>query len=184
MATGPHVVGHLTLAEVNERLKTIRGHWPRQKWLAVYTALADPRPLETIARQLGVSPSFVYQAIAAYNRDGPAAFDTPGKGGRRRCYLSLDDERAFLEPFVERARAGQVATARQIKQALEEQLDHPVHETTVYRLLDRHGWRKLAPRPVHPRAAPAEQEQFKTSSRSASRRSARSARQVTGGRCW
>jgi hypothetical protein len=26
---------------------------------------------------------------------------------------------------------------------------HPVHFTTIYRLLARHGWRKLVPRPSH-----------------------------------
>jgi hypothetical protein len=31
----------------------------------------------------------------------------------------------------------------------------------VYRLLHRHGWRKLGPRPRHPKAQPAVQERFK-----------------------
>jgi transposase len=170
MAALAHVADHLAIGQVADRLKAAVGHWRRQRWLVVYTALADPRALAVIARQLGVSPSFAYQALAAYNRRGPAAFDTPGKGGRRRCYLSRDGERAFLEPFIARARAGQVATARQVKQALEERLGHPVHAATVYRLLDRHGWRKLAPRPAHPQADPAEQERFKRTSPSASRR--------------
>ena len=39
-------------------------------------------------------------------------------------------------------------------------------ESTIYRLLDRHGWRKLVPRPVHPKADLEEQAAFKkTSSR-------------------
>jgi transposase len=164
------VADHVPVAAVYERLKAVAGHWRRQKWLVIFTALADPRPLDSIARQLGVSPSFVSQALTAYNRHGPPAFDTPGKGGRRRCSLSRDGERAFLEPFIARARAGQVATARQVKQALEERLGHPVHAATVYRLLDRHGWRKLVPRPAHPQADPAEQERFKRTSPSASRR--------------
>jgi len=32
-----------------------------------------------------------------------------------------------------------------------------VHLTSIYRLLDRHGWRKLVPRPRHPKATPEEQ---------------------------
>ena len=161
---------HLSRAEVAARVKAAAGHWTRQRWLVVFTALADPRPRDAIACQLGVSPSFVYQALAADNRRGPAAFDMPGKGGRRRCCAPLAAERAFLEPFKERARTGQVATAGQVKAAWEEHLGQPVHESTVYRLLARHGWRKLAPRPAHPEADPQEQARFKTSSPGGSRR--------------
>jgi hypothetical protein len=38
---------------------------------------------------------------------------------------------------------------------------HPVHISTIYRLLDRHGWRKLVPRPRHPKANEREQAIFK-----------------------
>jgi hypothetical protein len=31
----------------------------------------------------------------------------------------------------------------------------------MYRLLDRHGWRKLMPRPRHPKADPQAKEQLK-----------------------
>jgi hypothetical protein len=33
--------------------------------------------------------------------------------------------------------------------------------STVYRMLDRHGWRKLVPRPRHPKADVAAQAAFK-----------------------
>jgi hypothetical protein len=36
-----------------------------------------------------------------------------------------------------------------------------VARSTVYRLLDRHGWRKVTPRPRHPKADPAAQAAFK-----------------------
>jgi hypothetical protein len=40
-------------------------------------------------------------------------------------------------------------------------LKHEVHITSISRLLDRHGWRKLVPRPRHPKANAAEQAAFK-----------------------
>jgi len=40
-----------------------------------------------------------------------------------------------------------------------------VAASTVYRLLERAGWRKVAPRPSHPRKDPAAEEAFKKSSR-------------------
>jgi winged helix-turn-helix protein len=45
--------------------------------------------------------------------------------------------------------------------AYEERISHSVHETTIYRLLRRHGWRKVQPRPRHPKADIAAQEVFK-----------------------
>jgi hypothetical protein len=36
-----------------------------------------------------------------------------------------------------------------------------VHISSIYRLLERHGWRKLVPRPRHPKANPEAQAVFK-----------------------
>jgi hypothetical protein len=47
------------------------------------------------------------------------------------------------------------------KIAYEQLVGHPVHKTTIYRLLDRHQWRKIVPRPCHVKAEPQEQEAFK-----------------------
>jgi hypothetical protein len=98
--------------------------------------------------------------IASYNRVGEVATQTPGSGGRRHAYLTLAGERAFLAPFVARAQQGKIATIGQIQQAFEAEVSHPVHFTTIYRLLARHGWRKLVPRPSHPKANPQEQALF------------------------
>ena len=56
----------------------------------------------------------------------------PGKGGRRRAYRSLDDERVFLDPFFKKALIGQIATVAEIKMAWEKVLARKVHKTTVY----------------------------------------------------
>ncbi|HEY5344316.1 MAG TPA: winged helix-turn-helix domain-containing protein, partial [Solirubrobacteraceae bacterium] len=37
----------------------------------------------------------------------------------------------------------------------------PVGPSTLYRILKRHGWRKVVPRPRHPDADPERQEAFK-----------------------
>jgi transposase len=69
-----------------------------------------------------------------------------------------------LRPFFERAINGQIATGVEIKMKLEEHLGRKIHKTTVYRILKRHGWRKIAPRPVHVQAKPEKQEEFKKTS--------------------
>jgi transposase len=156
-----HAAAHLSIEEVKSRLKTDPRPWCRQRWLIIYNALVEPRKAEEIARHCGVSKATVHDVISSYNRLGVASVETAGKGGRRRQYLTLEEEKAFLTPFFEQAQAGEIATVAQIWQAFEKQIGHHVDDSTIYRLLNRHGWRKLMPRPRHPQADPQEQEQFK-----------------------
>jgi transposase len=157
--------------------------WCRQRWLIIYQALIAPRKAEEIATHTAVSVSTVRRVISTYNRLGVAAVETPGTGGRRHEYLTLEQERAFLEPFFARAAAGEIATATEIKQAFEAVVQHPVHPSTLFRLLNRHGWRKLVPRPVHPKADPAEQAAFKKTLRRRSRRLSLLGLPTTSDRC-
>jgi transposase len=140
--------------------------WVRERWGIVYHALMAPRKAEEIARDTGVSVTTVRRVISRYNRLGLAAIETPGKGGRRHEYRSVEQERSFLQPFFARAAQGEMATAEDMQRAFEAQVKHEVHSTSSYRLLDRHGWRKLVPRPGlrrrHPKANPEAQAAFKT----------------------
>ncbi len=127
----------------------------------IYNALIDPRKAEEIAKHCGVSKAMVHQVISTYNRLGVEAVETAGKGGRRHEYLRLEEEHQFLAPFFARAERGEIATTAEIWQAFEARVGHQVDDSTIYRLLHRHGWRKLMPRPRHPKASKEAQEQFK-----------------------
>ena len=81
--------------------------------------------------------------------------------GRHNCYLSWSEEKQLIESFKNKAVKGHIATAREIKDAYEEKVGHQVHKTTIYRLLDRHQWHKIVPRPSHPQEDPQAQEEFK-----------------------
>jgi transposase len=164
MARVTRVAPHLTREEVKQKLEGATTPWLRQRWLVIYTALLDPRPAEEIAAQLGVSRPFVAKISSLYKRFGPQGIETVGPGGRRNEYLSKDEEVAFLTPFIERAAQGEIVTAKVIKQAFEQRLGYEVDESTIYRLLQRHQWRKVVPRPLHPEADPEAQEAFKKTS--------------------
>ena len=155
---------HLSKEEIQERIKATVGFWRVQKWLVIWNALVDPRPAGEIALHTGLAEQSVHNLISRYNRLGPDAVGGPGKGGRRRSYLSWDEEALLLESFRQAALTGQIATAAEIKVALERRIGQKVHKTTVYRLLKRHGWRKLVLRPFHMDAVKAEQEAFKKTS--------------------
>lgn len=159
------VAPHLSAEELKARFQQEPRPWRRLRWLIIYNALVDPREAAEIAKHTGTTVSMVHQVVARYNRLGVAAIETPGKGGRRRQSMSWEEEQRVLAPFFERAERGQIATAGEIQRAFEAQVGHPVHKSTISRLLKRHGWRKPAPRPRHPKADREAQEQFKKTSR-------------------
>lgn len=134
---------HLPREAVQKRMQEEQHPWRRQRWQIIYQALRTPRQAEDIARTVGVSPSTVHRVIAAYNQAGVAAIDTPGKGGRRHQYLTWEQEQTLLQPFLARAARGEMATAVEIKLALEARIGHEVNKSTLYRLLDRHGWQQI-----------------------------------------
>jgi len=79
--------------EVKRRMKMDPRSWVRERWGIIYHALMSPRKAEEIARDMGVSVTTVRRVISSYNRLGLAAIETPGKGGRRHEYMSLEQER-------------------------------------------------------------------------------------------
>lgn len=82
-------------------------------------------------------------------------------GGRKRAYLTPAQERDFLETLAGPAAAGALPTVAAIRQAYEARVGQAVALSTVYRLLQRHGWRKVAPRKRHPRTKPELQAEVK-----------------------
>jgi transposase len=179
MARVTRAVAHLSVEEVKHRLKTDPRSWCRQRWLIISNAQIEPRKAEEIAKHCGVSKAMVHQVISSYNRLGVQAVETPGKGGRRHEYLTLEEEQQFLSPFFARAERGEMATSAEIQQAFEARIGHEVDDSTIYRLLNRHGWRKLMPRPKHPKASKEAQEQFKKTLRHRFKRQSQRARQKT-----
>ncbi|MDO8776680.1 MAG: winged helix-turn-helix domain-containing protein [Burkholderiaceae bacterium] len=93
--------------------------------------------------------------------EGDAIFDLRGRGGRRHQHLSAQHEAEVLAPFIAQAQAGGILKVTEIQRAYEQRLGKSVVPSTIYRLLDRHGWRKVVPRPRHPKADVAAQAAFK-----------------------
>ena len=83
------------------------------------------------------------------------------RGGRRRQNMTPEQERDVLAPFLERARTGGILVVSQIKAELETAIGRPIALSSVYNLLHRHGWRKLAPDKRHPQSDPQAQQEWK-----------------------
>jgi hypothetical protein len=83
------------------------------------------------------------------------------RGGRHRALMSIEEEKLFLDPWVAQAETGGVLVVPPIHLALEERVGHKVPKSTVYRLLARHGWRKVTPDTRHPKGDEAVRDEFK-----------------------
>ncbi|KKO19824.1 MAG: hypothetical protein DCC43_07780 [Candidatus Brocadia sp.] len=82
-------------------------------------------------------------------------------GGRRRFSLPIEDEREFLSTWEAEATTGGVLSVPPIHAALVKRLGHTTHMSTTYRLLARHGWRKVRPDTKHPKSNRSAQEELK-----------------------
>ena len=114
-----------------------------------------------IAEAMGVSLSTVNRAHMAYDRGGIKALKPKPIGGRKRENMTVAQEKALLARFAKAAGAGEMLKIHDLKRAYEQQIGHQTSNSTVYDLLARHGWRKLMPRPHHPKRDLAAQEDFK-----------------------
>ena len=86
------------------------------------------------------------------------------RGGRRNETMSLDVERSFLANWAKQAKQGEVVVVRQLREDLQRRVGRRIQLYTVYRILARHGWRKVAPDTKHPKGDPDAQEAFKKTS--------------------
>ena len=121
--------------------------------------------LEQTAKVLGVGRATVARLQAAFRKKKSGRSKPAGNwGGRRQSLLSQKEECAFLKPWLEKAAAGNLVVVSPIRAALAQRLGQPVKPSVVYRLLARHGWRKIAPDTRHPKSDPAVQEDWKKNS--------------------
>lgn len=118
-----------------------------------------------VAYWLQVSKQAVWLWVSQYNRHGPEGLDRAGRGGRRWGFLSIETEAELLQGLESGAQQGHVLTAKQLRPLLVQAAGRTVSMAYVYRVLHRHQWRKLSPRPRHVKASVTQQEAFKKTSR-------------------
>jgi transposase len=139
---------------------------------AVVLPLRYGMSLEETATAIGISKGWVSKLRNRFIKGKLApGSTTPARGGRRRQHFTVEQEAALLAPFLKKASEGGILVVSQIKPQLEAALGRPMALSTVYALLHRHNWRKLAPDKQHPKSDPEAQEAFKKNSRRNSQKS-------------
>lgn len=118
--------------------------------------------LEQTAALLGVSRATVPRLQNGLRRRcAEPDMLIPARGGRRHELMSVEAERDFLAPWAQLAGAGNMLVVSPLRAALAQKLGKKVRASVVYRLLERHGWRKVAPDTRHPKSDMQAQEDWK-----------------------
>ena len=149
----PQPISEKQKESLQELLKKTKAKGDYQRVLCLWLRAGLGLSSSEVATAVGFSASTVRQVQARYFQRGESALLGPGRGGRRHQNLSEGEERELLERFEAKARSGGVLVVNEIQAAYEEAVEHRVPKSTVYRMLARHGWRKIAPRP-NPRRRP------------------------------
>ena len=152
-----------TKRQVRELKKALRWKLPEAQRQRISMVLLRESGMTqpAIAEAMGVSLSTVNRAHMAYDQGGIKALKPKPCGGRKRENMTIAQEKALLARFAKAAGAGEMLNIHDLKLAYERAIGHKTSSSTVYDLLGRHGWRKLMPRPFHPKRDVAAQDAFK-----------------------
>ena len=152
------------IEEVKEALDQTNNKTEFQRLQSVY--LADTQcdlTAEAIAEIVRLSTHRVKMIHSNYRKHGIDSIKDK-RGGRYREYMTVDEEIKFLEPFEEKSKTGTLVVVGEVKRAYEGRVGKKVAESTIYRLLDKHGFRKIVPYKRHKKADVVKQEAFKKTS--------------------
>lgn len=132
------------------------------RWWQIINALKKPgMDAKKAAETCNVSQVTVYSVVKKFNANGPEGLVKKKVGGRVWSFLSLEQEKQLIDSLFEEGSKGIIITAKKIQVKAEETLQKTVSLDYAYDLLHRHGWRKVVPRPYHPKGNPQAQEDFK-----------------------
>ena len=108
-----------------------------------------------LAKIFGMRSNSISQLCRRYREQGLEEFMRNKYTSHRRA-LTEEQEQEILSRFEKAAEAGKEVTALEIKAAFDETRGKDTGRGYIYALLRRHGWRKVMPRPKHPKAASEE----------------------------
>ena len=95
----------------------------------------------------------VSQWVSAYINNGGITALLPKERSGMHRNLSIEEEKAFLSTYTKQAEAGQIIDLNELKAAYIEKVGHSIGGSQIYRMLERHGWRKVMPRSKHSQKA-------------------------------
>ena len=134
--------------------------------LAVLLPLEQGLSIRQTADIIGRSVGVTCSMRTRFGRviDGVQAVPLHKQQLRNRAHATLEQEAQALDEVLADASTGGVVIIPRLKPAVEAKLGKTIALSGLYRMLARHGWRKLAPDTRHPQGDPAAREEWKKNS--------------------
>jgi Winged helix-turn helix len=155
--------GEHELDWAREQVATARSAGELRQAQAILLPLELGLSLEATARVIGRSVSLTCKLRNRRRRElaNEIPIKQPKSALRNRAISTLGREAALIDQILVKAAQGGVVVIPSLKPAFERALGREIALSTLYRMLARHGWRKLAPDTAHPHGDPEARERFK-----------------------
>lgn len=135
--------------------------------LAVLLPLEAGLNLTQTAQVLGRSKgsiSTMRNRFCQQDKSGQARHTWGKSHLRNRAKSTLQKESEALDKVLKNANKGSVLTIPELRAKMESALGHSISLAGFYRLLKRHGWRKIAPDTQHPKGDQQVRDDWKKNS--------------------
>ena len=150
-----------TVKTLERLLKTTKDERSLRRIQAIYFRAKFDYPASQIADMTGFSVGSVRNLHVAFFTKGVKIFTLGRAGGRKAAYMTPEEEADFLRQFIEIGDVGGILEVSRIHKAHCDRVGKTISLSTTYDVLHRHGWRKIMPRPRHPKADKEVQDAFK-----------------------
>ena len=161
----------MSVKDLRHRYKTAPNHHERTRWHALLL-LSEPefRTRSDVARIVQRSPAWLTNTITLYNTQGPDGLADRRPGRSHHPFLLNETQREALDLRLQSLPDDEGKwTSQKVADWIEATLGQPVHVTTGWNYLRRLTYTVQQPRPRHPQAATAEQQEaYKKKSRRSS----------------
>ena len=147
-----YIISEKNSAEIKEYRKGVTEKYLDRRLHAVQLLGEGMKPKD-IAEKLDADKRQISRWAAQFCNGGGLKGLIPKVGGRIRENMSFEEEAALLEQFKAKAEKGQLVETGEIKEAYDKAIGHKSGSGQIYRVLHRHGWRKVMPRSKHPQKA-------------------------------
>ena len=105
---------------------------------------------EEIVEKIDVNPRTILRWIKSYIENGVQGILNKKRQGNHRN-LTYEEEEKLLEEFIKQANSGQMTDVKKLKEEYIKMVGHSIGGSQIYRLLKRHGYKKVMPRSKHPK---------------------------------
>ena len=152
-------MAHKITEKEYEQMKQIESKEKNKKRSRKYKVIIykyEKKKNKEIAEMVELSVYRISQILREFKEQGIEKFTEQKYKGNHRN-LTVEEEEEMLEEFKEAAEKGELVTVNAIKEKFDKEIGRDTGRGYIYYVLARHDWRKVKPRPKHPKKASDEE---------------------------